>query len=265
MRKICVINQKGGIGKTTTAVNVAAGLSRFGKRVLIIDLDSQSNVELSLKSDNDYTVYDFLFEDVLYTECLSSLGKNLDAIKGDRDIVYAEQDILNEKEGMTRIKNRLMTIKDYDYVIFDCSPSMSAINRCALLYSSEVLIPTSTDYLGFEGLNKMIDAVNRFAKKHSHDIVISKIVPTMYDKRNNICNQILKKIQNEFYQYTSTPIRMNAKLKEAPMAKKSIFKHAPSSPGAKDYLALVKEIISDESKYGSKDSKVDEFAEEVEA
>ncbi len=265
MRKICVINQKGGIGKTTTALNLAAGLSRFDRKVLLIDLDPQSNIELSISVDNSKTAYDFLFEDVLYTECINSIGKNLDIIKGDKDVVYTDQDILNEKSGEVRIKNRFNTIKGYDYVIFDCGPSMSSINRCALLYSSEVIIPTSSDYLGFESLKKMIKTMKEFSDRHSHDIIISKIIPTLFDRRNKICNTILKKIQNEFYQYASNPVNLNSKLKEAPMHKKSIFKYAPSSAGAKDYLMLVKDVLNDEGKLGEKNASIGEYVEEKKA
>lgn len=259
MRKICVINQKGGIGKTTTALNLAAGLSRFDRRVLLIDLDSQSNIELSINLENSKTVYDFLFEEVLFSECISNIGKNLDMIKGDKDIIYAEQEILEKKSGEVEIKNRFSTIKGYDYVIFDCGPSMSAINRSALLYSSEVVIPTSADYLGYESLKKMLVTLKQFVDRNSHDLSISKIVPTLYDKRNKICNTILKNIQNEYYQYASKPINLNSKLKEAPMNKKSIFKYAPSSSGAKDYMALVKDILSDESKYAEREASLGEF------
>lgn len=261
MRKICVINQKGGIGKTTTALNLAAGLSRFDKKVLLIDLDPQSNIELSITLENSLTVYDYLFEDVIYTECLTSIGKNLDLIRGDKEIVYTDQDILNEKQGEVRIKNRLEMIKGYDYVIFDCGPSMSAINRCALMYSSEVIIPTSSDYLGYESLKKMIKTIKQFTDRHSLNLSVSKIVPTLYDRRNKICNTILKKLQNDFYQYISNPINLNSKVKEAPMNKKSIFKYAPSSQGAKDYMALVKDVLNDEAKYGEKDSSLGEFVE----
>jgi chromosome partitioning protein len=259
MRKICVINQKGGIGKTTSALNIAAGLSRFDRKVLLIDLDPQSNIELSMNLDNSMTIYDFLFEDVLFSECLNPIGKNLDLIKGDKDIIFSEQQVLEKKSGEIELKNRLLTIKGYDYVIFDCGPSMSAINRCALLYSSEVIIPTSADYLGYESLKKMLITLKEFVDRNSHDLSISKIVPTLFDKRNKICNTILRKIQNEYYQYTSNPINLNSKLKEAPMNKQSIFKYAPSSPGAKDYLALVKEILSDEAKYNEKDVDLKEF------
>ena len=249
MRKICVINQKGGIGKTTTALNIAAGLSRFDKKILLIDLDPQSNIELSINLENSYTVYDFLFEDVIFTECINTIGKNLDMIRGDKEIIYTEKDILNEKEGETRIKNRFNTIKGYDYIIFDCGPSMSAINRCALLFANEVIIPTSADYLGYESLRKMIATIKKFADRHSHKLSISKIVPTFFDKRNKICKTILNTLQSEYYQHVSNPINMNSKLKEAPMNKKSIFSYAPSSSGAKDYLALTKSVLNDESKF----------------
>lgn len=259
MRKICVINQKGGIGKTTTALNIAAGISRFEKKVLLIDLDPQSNIELSITLTSEKTAYHFLFEDKPLAECINNLGKNLDMVKGDKDIVYTDQDILNNKQGEIRIKNRFATIKDYDYVIFDCGPSMSAINRCALLYVDEVIVPTSSDYLGYESLKKMMNTLQEFSQRNSHKLIVSKIVPTLYDQRNNICKDTLKKLQNEYYQVVSNPINLNSKLKEAPMHKMSIFKYAPSSPGAKDYLALVQDIISDEQKHGTKETHLSEY------
>ncbi|MGM5484575.1 MAG: ParA family protein [Nanobdellota archaeon] len=258
MRKICVINQKGGIGKTTTALNLAAGLSRFDRKVLLIDLDPQSNIELSIPLENSLTAYDFLFEEVLLSECVNRAGKNLDIVRGDKDIVYAEQDVLNEKEGMTRIKNRLNTIEEYDYVIFDCGPSMSTINRCALLYSNEVLIPTSSDYLGYESLIKMVKTIEHFSDRFSHELYVSKIIPTLFDKRNKICHAVLRDIRNEYYQYVSEPININSKLKEAPMKKKSIFSYDKNSAGAKDYMSLVKSVLNDEPKH-STDSSLDSY------
>ncbi|MBU1201926.1 MAG: ParA family protein [Nanoarchaeota archaeon] len=252
MRKICVINQKGGVGKTTSALNLAAGLSRSEKKVLLVDIDPQSNIELSMTLESSWTIYDFIFEGVALSECINSLGKNLDLVRGDGRVLRAEH---SEPE---KILGRLKLIDNYDYVIFDCGPSMTAINKVVMLYCKEAVIPTSTDYLGYESLTRMVKFLEEFADFNDHDIKLSKVVPTFFDVRNKICSLMLDKINNEFYQYISAPIRVNSKLKEAPMKKMSIFKYDPKSSGAKDYWALVQSVLCDEINYSS--SKVEKVA-----
>ena len=242
MRKICIINQKGGVGKTTTSVSLAAGLSRSDRKVLLVDLDPQSNLELSIKLESSWTVYDYLFEGVALSECLNEMGKNLFLVRGDQRIMRSEQ------QDPEKIIERLNMIEGYDYVIFDCGPSMTAINRAAMLYSNEALVPTTTDYLGFESIKKMQTYLEEFADYHDHNIKLTKVVPTFFDKRNRICIEMLDKINNEYYQQVASPVRINSKLKEAPMKKMSIFRYEPKSNGAKDYWALVQSVICDEKK-----------------
>ncbi len=248
MRKICVINQKGGVAKTTTSLNLAAGLARADRKVLLMDLDPHSNIELSIKLENSYTACDYLFEGVILSECLNKAGKNFDVVRGDERLLFAENE-LNNQDYAAKIRVKLDKITGYDYIIFDCGPNISVLNKFFLLFSSEVIIPVSTDYLGYESLIKMVHFIKEFEDYNEHILRVSKIVPTLYDKRNKICNTILEKMQNNFYGSISAPIRVNSKLKEAPMNKKSIFSYAKNSSGAVDYNALVQGVLMDESKY----------------
>jgi len=245
MRKICIINQKGGVAKTTTALNLAAGLSRNERKILLIDLDPQSNIELYINLENSNTAYDFIFQSVPLEECVNKIAKNLDIVKGDNRLLRVE-DIVRNSDLVKQANESLKTITDYDYIIFDCGPSMNAINRFILLYCEEAIIPTSCDYVGFESLIKTMVYLKEFSDFNEHEVKITKVVPTLYDKRNKICNISLESINNEFYQLISQPIRINSKLKEAPKNKRSIFSYAPKSSGSEDYLALVQSVLSDE-------------------
>lgn len=246
MRKICIINQKGGVGKTTTTVNLGAGLSRLGKKVLIIDLDPQGNVAVCLDNSSYKDMYDFLMESAELKECVQNLGKNLDIITSKETLTKAEQMLVNETQRETFLRRKLKQIKGYDYVLLDCPPSLGLLNLNALLYANEAFIPVSTDVLGMHGLRAMIEAVNDVAEAFDHDIKVTKIIPTLHDRRNKICVQMLTKLKNEYYELVSEPIMVCSKLKEAPASGKSIFNYAKSSQAAKDYLCLVNQTAHDE-------------------
>lgn len=249
MRKICIINQKGGVGKTTTTVNVAAGLSREGKRVLIIDLDAQGQIGTCLNSAKSKTLFDLLIENSEISDCIVHLGKNLDAIKSNETLAKAELILVGESARETVLRRKLAKLGGYDYVLLDCPPSLSLLNQNALLYADEAIVPSSTDVLGFDGLSKMMKTIEQINDVFDHNITVTKIVPTLHDVRNKICGKILSEMQNQFYEIVSEPIRVNSKLKEAPAAQKSIFSYDNASRGAEDYRKLVKAIIQDEAKF----------------
>ena len=246
MRKICIINQKGGVGKTTTAVNIAAGLSRHDRKVLLIDFDAQGNISTSLSLDGENEIGHILTENADIQQSTKYLGRNLDLIPSRETLSMTELKLsaLPNKEFV--MKEKLNDLKDYNYVIIDCPPSLGVLNQNALLYACEAFIPVSTDYLGYDALLKMIKVIETINSRFSHKIKITKVIPTLYDKRNKTCKVYLDKISNQFYELATDPIRINSKLKEAPEHGKSIFSYASGSRGAQDYQKLIKQILNEE-------------------
>lgn len=248
MRKICVINQKGGVGKTTTTINLGAGLSRKDKKVLIIDLDAHGNIDSSLDLESYKDVYYFLFENAELNECIAHVGKNLDIMRSKETLTKSEIFLSKEEEKEFLLKRKLENLEGYDYVLVDCPPSLGLLNQNAMLFADEAVIPVSTDFLGIDALRKIAVAIKELNKHFDHTLKISKVVPTMFDKRTKLAHKVMSEIQNEFYNIVTDPIRVDSKLKECPLEKKSIFSHAKSSKAAKDYMKLVQSILRDEKK-----------------
>ena len=246
MITIAVANQKGGVGKTTTAVNLAAGLSRQGKSVLLIDLDPQGSVGVCLHQKPEQDMYDLLIENIHPKQCITSLGKNLDIIPSNNSLIRAEL-FLSKRDGAEALlRQKMAVITGYDYIIADCPPSFNLLTRSALLYAEEAFIPTTADYLGMDSLKKTVHLLQRLNSSFDHDLKITKIIPTLYDVRNRICKESHIQMKNEFYELVAEPIRINARIREAPQVGKSIFSYKPSSPGAKDYFSLVRSVLQDE-------------------
>ncbi len=250
MRKICIINQKGGVGKTTTVINLAFGLAKEGRRVLIVDLDGQGNVSTALGIETDKDIYDLLIDKAEVQECTRHIADNVDVIPSNERLAKAELIIAGEPGRETFLKRKLAGLKGYDYVLLDCPPGLSLINQNAMLYAKEAIIPASTDALGMDALKRMVIVLQTMNEVFDHDISISKVVPTMHDTRTKISKKVLAEMQSEFYTTLTDPIRMNSKLREAPDRKKPVIKFARSSNGCKDYAKVVQIIIRDEQKYG---------------
>jgi len=247
MRSICIMNQKGGVGKTTTALNLASGLSRSGKRVLLVDLDPQGNISTALKIQSDHDLYDALKGEVSIFSCITKVAENLDAITSRETLAKAEYYISRQDNTRMVLKSVLKQIKGYDYIIIDCPPSLGILNQNVLAFCEEAFIPVSTDYLGLNALSKMTEIITQISRAYDHPIKITKIIPTLFDKRLKTCRDTLDLITNEYAEITSYPIRVNSKLKEAPKEGKSIFSYAKKSNGAKDYGKLVEDVLAMES------------------
>ena len=260
MRKICIINQKGGVGKTTTTVNLAVGLADAGKKVLVLDLDAQGNVSSCLPAESEKDMYDLLVENADVVDCIARVNDNLHIIPSRETLTKAELILVGEQSREMVIKRKLENVSGYDYILLDCPPSLGLLNQNAMLYADEAIVPASTDILGLDGLQKIAAAINKINEVFDHEIQISTVVPTMHDSRLKVCKAVLKEMNKEYFGRVSDPIRTNSKLKEAPSAKASIYEYAKYSNGAKDYRKLVELVIREEKDESSSVSRQLELA-----
>jgi len=249
MRKICIINQKGGVAKTTTTISLATCLAVKGKRVLVIDLDPQGNVGTSLCIKLEKTVYDLLVNEEEVSECIINVSENFDAIISDSSLAKAELILAGQTSRETVLRRKLEPVFNYDYIFIDCPPSLSLLNINALIFSQEAFVPVATDFLALEALKKMTNIIDEINELFDHDLRITNVIPTMFDKRSKASKQTLEQIRIGYEDLVTEPIRVNTKLKEAPSVGKDIFDFAKSSRGAKDYLKLTQSVMANEYYY----------------
>ncbi len=243
-RRIAVFNHKGGTGKTTTAVNLAAGLAERGSRVLLIDADGQGNVGASLGIAGEKTLYHVLVTGIPAEEAAVPVRANLDVLTSNELLAAAEL-YLAERQSRHRIMRERLgeSVKGYDVVVLDCAPALSLMNQNALVYADSVLIPVSCDYLSLVGVRQVLRTLKSVRTLLKHEVQLLGVLPTFFDVRNTIARDAVKALTDHFGERCLPPIRVNTKLREAPSCKQTIFEHAPESHGALDYLALVERIV----------------------
>ena len=241
LRSFAVLNQKGGTGKTTTALNVAAGLATLGHKTLLIDFDPQGNIGASLGITSPRTSYHLLMQHVAPSICVMNARECLDIITSDQGLAAAEVELIRSSEEirMHRLRHVLEGLVGYEYVVLDCAPSLSILNHNALSYAGEVLIPVSCDYLSLVGVKQVLNTLRRVSEQTGRDVRIAGVLPTFYDARNRICGEAVNYLRKTFGPKTLPPIRTNTKLAEAPSQNKTIFEYAPDSNGARDYVRVV--------------------------
>lgn len=247
-RRIAILNQKGGTGKTTTAINLAAGFAMRGFRVLLIDMDAQGNVGISLGLSGQLGTYHLLIERKSVKACSVPIRNNLDIITSSESLAAAEIKIANMKAREMILKDALVERegeREYDYVILDCPPSLYLINQNALIYADEVIVPVSCDFLAMVGVKQVLRTIKRINDIMGSPLEIGGILPTMYDVRTRLSKEVLKKLRDHFGKLTLPPIRVSTRLKEAPSHKQTIFEYAPQSHGAEDYLAVVARLTAE--------------------
>lgn len=252
MRKIAIINQKGGSGKTTTVVNLGYYLSKFGKSVLLIDLDPQSHTTIHLGFEPPQikkSLYDLLINQTPLMEVLQTTPyKNLHLIPSKIDLASAEIELVNEvgREIILREILKKNRVK-YDYILLDCPPSLGLLTLNALTTAKEVFIPIQAEFFALEGLTKLFQTIKIVKERINPELEITGIIITMYDKRKNICRDVEKKVEEYFKDKVfKTRIRENVRLAEAPSYGKPIGDFDDKSYGAEDYKNLAKEVLQQE-------------------
>lgn len=249
-RVIAVLNQKGGTGKTTTSVSVAAGLARQGRRTLLVDLDAQGNVGVSFGITPPQNLYHVLVEELPPGEAVIAVRRDLDVLCCDQAMAAAELELVDVPDRARVLARRmrpLVTSGRYDFIILDCGPSLSLLNQNALTLAREVLIPVSCDYLALVGVKQILRTIRHVNDTLLHRVEVLGVVPTFFDVRNKISKQAVDALTSYFKERVFPPIRVNARLKEAPSHDKTIFEYAPDSRGAEDYRAVVDRILETDS------------------
>ena len=252
-RTIAIANQKGGVGKTTTAINLSACLAEKGKKVLAVDMDPQGNMTSGLGVDKDSvenTIYNLIIGEAKMEEVLiKDVLENLDIIPTNIDLSGAEMELLDVEEKEYIVRNEIDKIKDnYDFIIIDCPPSLSMLTINAMTTADSVLVPIQCEYYALEGLSQLIHTVELVRDRLNPKLTIEGVVFTMYDARTNLSLQVVENVKDNLEQTIyKTIIPRNIRLAEAPSYGIPINKYDPKSAGAESYLRLADEVIDKEN------------------
>ncbi len=250
---IAIANQKGGVGKTTTSVNLAASLGVLEKKVLLIDADPQANASSGLGIDVESVeigTYQILEHSNSPEDAIvKSTSPNVDVIPAHIDLVAIEIELVDKENREYMLKQALEKIKDnYDYILIDCAPSLGLLTLNALTAADSVVIPIQCEYFALEGLGKLLNTIKSVQKIHNPELDIEGLLLTMYDSRLRLSNQVVEEVQKHFNEMVfKTIIQRNVKLSEAPSFGESIIGFDATSRGAANYLSLAEEIIKKNS------------------
>ncbi|CAM4271149.1 ParA family protein [Vibrio astriarenae] len=246
---VAIANQKGGVGKTTTCINLAASMAATKRKVLVIDLDPQGNATMASgvdKYDIETTAYDLLVEDVPFEEvvCRTTSG-HFDLIAANGDVTAAEIKLMEVFAREVRLKNALAPIRDnYDFIFIDCPPSLNLLTINAMAAADSVLVPMQCEYFALEGLTALMDTISKLAAVVNENLKIEGLLRTMYDPRNRLSNEVSDQLKKHFgNKVYRTVIPRNVRLAEAPSHGKPAMYYDKYSAGAKAYLALAGEML----------------------
>ena len=262
MQIISVINQKGGVGKTTTVINLASALSQQGRKILVIDLDPQGNATTGLGLSNteqsDETIYGILNGTKPISDVIKKTSfENLDLIKSNVDLSGLEVETAGDSDRAFILKAKLASYLNnssvlYDYILIDCPPSLSLLTVMALVCSNSLLVPLQTEFFALEGLTQLMKTIERIKVNLNPELSIQGILLTMYDRRNKLSSQVESEARNYFKDKVyQTVIPRNVRLSEAPSHGVPVLIYDKTCPGSKSYYNFTDEFISQENKVGS--------------
>lgn len=249
-KMISIGNQKGGVGKTTTTVNLGAALAQLGKKVLIIDSDSQGNATSGLGVERGQvkkSLYEILVDEEPLENCiLPTSSDNLDIVPSTISLAAAELELVNVKDRELRLKEAVNPVRDkYDYILVDCPPSLGQLSINAFTASDTILIPVQAEYYALEGLSQLLNTIRLVQKSYNRQFRIEGVLITMLDARTNLGYEVVEEVRKYFREKVyKTIISRNIRLSEAPSYGQSVLDFDPRSRGAEMYLDLAKEVIS---------------------
>lgn len=245
-RVIAVVNQKGGVGKTTSVVNIGAGLAVLGRKILLVDLDAQAHLTYSLgiaADELELTVYDLLKGEAALEEVLIEKG-GLSIIPASVSLTAAEFELSNVAGREALLKNVIAGISGYDFILLDCPPNLGLLTLNALTAAKEVFVPLQAEYLAIKGLNNLSDMADKVRQRLNSELRVTRILVTLFDHRLKLSQEVLESLRESVGdRLFNTVVRRNVTLAEATSFGQSIFEYAPNSKGSEDYRALCEEIL----------------------